>query len=178
MDLIPAPDSSERLFALMYEELRRLARRHLSADGPQTLQPTALVHEAYLRIMGDAGAVWDNPGHFFASAANAMRRILVDRARARNADRRGGGWRRLPEGNIEAALCSEEPGAVLAIDEALAALQAIDPRKVQIVSLRYFAGLSIEQTAAAMGLSCTTVKHEWQFARAWLYAQLQRELNG
>jgi RNA polymerase sigma factor (TIGR02999 family) len=177
MDLTPS-HSSDRLFALMYEELRRLARRHLSGEGiNQTLQPTALVHEAYLRIVGDRGVVWDTHGHFFASAANAMRRILVDRARARQADRRGGGWRRLPEENIEAALCSEEPGAVLAIDEALAALGAVDPRKVQIVSLRYFAGLSIEQTAAAMCLSCTTVKHEWQFARAWLYAYLQREMD-
>jgi RNA polymerase sigma factor (TIGR02999 family) len=159
----------DRLAPLVYDELRRLARR-LMADGPagQTLQPTALVHEAYLRLVGVTDLHWESRRHFFAAAARAMRQILVARARRRQALKRGGDWVRVSFERVEPAQNDVAPGRILALDAALERLEGMDARKAQVVSLRYFAGITIEDTALALGVSVTTVKREWQFARAWL----------
>jgi RNA polymerase sigma factor (TIGR02999 family) len=158
----------------VYDELRKLARIRLARERHhnQTLQPTALVHEAYLRVAGDRQErEWDRRGHFFAAAAVAMRRILVERARHYQRIRHGSGAERV---ELDTAIGRADPSLVdlVAIDEALTRLEQSDPRKAQIVSLRYFAGLSIEETAGALDLSPATVKNEWAFARAWLYRVL------
>lgn len=179
--------AAEELLPVVYEELRRLARAHLSREGAgQTLQATELVHEAYLRLVGVAGAPegsdgtarapgsWRSRDHFFAVAARAMRRILVDRARARGAIKRGGEFQRV---DLDAAadvlgaatpLESAAPVDLLALDAALARLEQREPRQAEVVTLRYFAGLTIEQAAASLGLSPATVKADWSYARAWL----------
>lgn len=167
------PGSSEELLPLVYDELRRLARARLAREsGGMTLQPTALVHEAYLRLAGDGrDRRWDRRGHFFGAAAIAMRRILVERARKAQRIRHGGGY-------VQVALDPEQPATltklpdVIAIDEALTKLERLDPRKAQVVTLRYFAGLTVEETAEAMDLSPATVKNEWAFARVWLHRVL------
>ena len=172
------PGSSEDLLPQVYDELRRLARARMAREAPGlTLQPTALVHEAYLRLVGNGEAKqWDRRGHFFAAAAIAMRRILVERARRVGRVRHGGG-------QVQVALDPDSPahgtelGDVLAIDEALSELERIDGRKAQVVTLRYFAGLSVEETAEALDLSPSTVKNEWAFARVWLHRALG-PLNG
>lgn len=163
------------LLPLVYEELRKLARSRMNGERAEhTLQATALVHEAYMRLVGVEDAPrWDGRGHFFASAAEAMRRILIDRARQRASLKRGGDRGRV-ELSDEPATMLQNPEDVLAVDEAIKKLEARDARKAQVVVLRFFAGLSIEETAAAMGLSLSTVKNEWAFARAWLH----RELSG
>lgn len=166
--------ASEELLPLLYDELRRLARARLARERPGvTLQPTALVHEAYLRLVGDAGAGWEHRGHFFAAAAEAMRRILIERARRAARVRHGGELRRatLPE---EFAAGGPAPELVLAVDEALARLEEKDERMAQVVKLRYFADLTVEETAAATGLSVRSVGRYWTAARAWL----ARELGG
>lgn len=164
--------ASAELLPLVYEELRRLARVRLGAEAPgQTLQPTALVHEAYLRLVGDANLKWNSRGHFFGAAALAMRRIMVERARHRNRLRYGGGRDRVELGE-GAMVCEPAPAVMLAIDEALDRLTAIDERKGRVVLLRYFAGLSIEETATVLEISPTTVKMDWAFARAWLHRAL------
>lgn len=160
------------LLPLVYEELRKLASARMAREprrgAGQTLQPTALVHEAFLRLIGPDGQSvrWDGRGHFFGAAAIAMRRILVERARARNAEKRGGG-RRV---DLEVDQLAEEPESedMLALDDAMAALAKADARKHEVVMLRYFAGLSIEDTASALNMSPATVKNDWAFARAWL----------
>lgn len=167
------PGFSEDLLPQVYDELRRLARARLARESPGlTLQPTALVHEAYLRLAGDGKARrWDRRGHFFAAAAISMRRILVERARRVGRLRHGGG-------QIQVELDPDAPAAatpiddVLAIDQALDELERLDPRKARVVMLRYFAGLTVEETAEAMDLSPATVKNEWAFARAWLHRVL------
>jgi RNA polymerase sigma factor (TIGR02999 family) len=176
----PATPATEQLLPLVYEELRRIARRCMADESAgQTLQPTALVHEAYLRLLGSDGEQlhWNSRGHFFAAAATAMRRILIERARHKQAEKRGGGRDRLSLEAVEpASNASEpEPDALVALDAALSRLERLDARKAKIVMLRYFAGLTIEQTAQAMELSVTTVKQEWQFARAWLQTEVERE---
>ncbi|MGE3190125.1 MAG: ECF-type sigma factor, partial [Vicinamibacterales bacterium] len=157
----------------VYDELRRLARSRLARERHElTLQPTALVHEAYLRVSGDdQDRRWDRRGHFFAAAALAMRRILVERARHYQRLRHGAGAAQVP---LDDGMLQADPGLtdIVAVDEALSRLEQTDARKAQIVSLRYFAGLSIEETAAALDLSPATVKNEWKFARAWLYRAL------
>jgi RNA polymerase sigma factor (TIGR02999 family) len=170
--------ASAELLPLVYDELRRLARAHMKRESPgQTLQPTALVHEAYMRLVGDADLKWDNRGHFFGAAARAMRHILVERARRRGRVKRGGGRGRVELD--ERALAVEPPSTdLLALDEALNALEAYDRRKCEVVMLRYFAGLTIEETAAAMALSIATVKNEWAFARAWLHRELNKDEAG
>ena len=164
--------SSDELLPEVYDELRKLARARLARErhAEQTLQPTALVHEAYLRV-ADGGAQWDRRGHFFAAAALAMRRILVERARHYQRIKHGGDAERV---ELDSAMMRVDPALtdLVAVDEALTRLEQTDPRKAQIVSLRYFAGLSIEETAAALDLSPATVKNEWTFARAWLYRAL------
>ena len=170
------PGTSDDVVPEVYDELRKLARIRLARerDRNQTLQPTALVHEAYLRVAGDRQERrWDRRGHFFAAAALAMRRILVERARHYQRIRHGSGAERV---ELDTAIGRVDPSLIdlVAIDEALTRLEQSDPRKAQIVSLRYFAGLSIEETAGALDLSPATVKNEWAFARAWLH----RELSG
>ncbi len=163
----------DQLFPVVYEELRQLAARKLAREKPgRTLQTTALVHEAYLRLLDAEAQNWKSRTHFFAAVAEAMRRILVDEARRRHCQKREGGRRRVDL--EEEDLAGERPSEdVLAIDEALTALAQVDPVKADVVKLRYFAGLSLEQTAEALSLSPTTVKRHWRFARAWLYNHLR-----
>jgi RNA polymerase sigma factor (TIGR02999 family) len=168
--------SSAELLPQVYDELRRLARVRISQEpAGLTLQPTALVHEAYLRLAGDgADRRWDRRGHFFAAAAIAMRRILVERARHYRRVKHGGEQQRVELDFESPALAPALPD-VIAIDQALTRLEQIDPSKARVVLLRYFAGLTIEETAAAMDLSPATVKNEWVFARAWLHDVLRSE---
>ncbi len=158
-----------QLLPLVYEELRKLAAARMTEEAPgNTLNATALVHEAYLRLVGPADeARWDNRGHFFAAAAEAMRRILVDRARRKAAVRHGGGRVRL-ELAPDLAAAREPREDLLALDEALDRLAAEDPLKAELVKLRYFAGLSLSDAAAALGLSERTAGRHWAYARAWL----------
>jgi RNA polymerase sigma factor (TIGR02999 family) len=163
--------SSSDLLPQVYDELRRLARTRLAREPVGlTLQPTALVHEAYLRVSGggQTGKKWDRRGHFFAAAAIAMRRILVERARHYKRIRHGGAQQRVELDSEPPALAPEMPD-VLAVDQALTRLEQLDPTKARVVLLRYFAGLTIEETADAMELSPATVKNEWAFARVWLH---------
>lgn len=170
--------ASDELFPLVYAELQALARSFMAKEGRgHTLQPTALVHEAYLRLIGDREVRWDGRGHFFVAAATAMRRILVDRARRRGRLKRGGARRRVEL--ADDAMTVEPPSDdLLALDEALARLEASDPRKGQVVLLRYYAGLSLEETGAALGVSLGTVKNDWTFARAWLHRELAADADG
>jgi RNA polymerase sigma factor (TIGR02999 family) len=161
-----------RLLPLVYEELRQLAQRRMANEPPDhTLEPTALVHEAYLRLLGDDRANWDNRGHFFAAAAEAMRRILVERARRVGRQKRGGGRQRL---DLTDDLARQPARAddVLALDEAIDRLEAIDKNAADVLKLRYFAGLTIAQTAETLGISAATVVRLWAYARAWLYEEL------
>ena len=158
----------------VYDELRKLAKARLARerDRHQTLQPTALVHEAYLRVSGEGEERhWDRRGHFFAAAALAMRRILVERARHYQRLKHGSAEERV---DLDSGIMRADPSLtdLVAVDEALTRLEQTDARKAQIVSLRYFAGLSVEETAAALDLSPATVKNEWKFARAWLHRAL------
>jgi RNA polymerase sigma factor (TIGR02999 family) len=176
LDAVSAGDSraAGELLPLVYDQLRKLARARMSREkAGATLQPTALVHEAYLRLVGSQDVKWENRGHFFAAAARAMRRILVERARHRGRQKRGGGMKRVEI--ADDALAVEPPSDdLLALDEVLDRLEQYDPRKSDVVMLRYFAGLTIEETAAALGISPATVKNEWAFARAWLHRELRK----
>jgi RNA polymerase sigma factor (TIGR02999 family) len=166
--------AAERLLPLVYGELRKLAAQRLTNEKPgQTLQATALVHEAYLRLVGsDGGSTWDSRGHFFAAAAEAMRRILIDNARRKRTEKHGGGHRRQDLDDLE--IVAGAPGYdLLALDEALIRLTAEDPAKADLVKLRYFAGLSIEDTACALGISVATAKRRWAYARAWLFRAVE-----
>ena len=162
------PHAAEQLLPLVYDELRKLAAQKLAQEKPgQTLQATALVHEAYLRLVGATDPGWDSRGHFFAAAAEAMRRILVENARRKASAKAGGGRQRLDLSDAEPAI--EGPSLdLLAMDEALTALEARDPRKAALVKLRYFAGLTIDQAAAALGISASTADNDWAYARSWL----------
>jgi RNA polymerase sigma factor (TIGR02999 family) len=170
------PRAAEALLPLVYEELRRLASRRLAQEKPgQTLEATALVHEAYLRLVGsDQGASenWNSRGHFFAAAAEAMRRILIERARSKQREKRGGQWHRVELD--EGALATDTtPDELLALDEALERLAANDAQTAQLVKLRYFGGLSIDQAGEMLGLSRTSAYRQWRFARAWLVAEMR-----
>ena len=168
------PRAAEQLLPLVYDELRRLAARKLAREEPgQTLQATALVHEAYLRLVDPGGErPWDNRGHFLAAAAEAMRRILIDRARDRKRLKRGGGRRR-QELDLESLLEADAPADdLIDLDEAIARLEGIDAQAAALVKLRLFAGLTIEQAASALGLSRRTAERDWTFARTWLFGQL------
>lgn len=178
-DLVQAAGRGDRakldaLFPLVYDELRRLARARLRAEGPvHTLQPTALVHEAYFRLAGQHSAGWTSRAHFFAVAAETMRRVLVNHAQARRAAKRGGGATRV---ELDDAVSFFETRDVdlEALDEALTRLAAVDPRGSRVVELRFFAGLGIDETAEALGVSPATVKRDWTAARAWLHRELTR----
>ena len=163
----------ERLVPLVYGELRRLAHARMRAEHPgHSLQTTALVHEAYLRLVDARNVSWQDRSHFFALCAQAMRRILVDRARARRSEKRGGGAVALPYADWLAA--SPAPDVtLLAIDEALDQLTAIEPRKAKVVELRYFGGLSVEETAEALQVSVPTVMRDWNTAKLWLLRALR-----
>jgi len=170
--------AADSLLPLVYEELRRLARARLARETPgSTLQPTALVHEAYLRVVGDDDPGWDNRRHFFGAAAQAMRRILLDQARRKAQLKHGGADARA---DFDCADVAIEPPAdnLLEIDEALQKLEAADPRKREIVNIRYFAGLSNEDTAATLGLSVGTIEREWRFIRVWLRRELGKAESG
>lgn len=161
------------LLPLVYDELRQIARAQMANESPgQTLQPTALVHEAYLRLVGGTNVGWDSRAHFFAAAARSMRQILINRANQKLTEKHGG---KLARQDLNDQLVAGEmrPSRVLALDDALNRLEQIDDRKARIVMLRYFAGLSIQDTAKSMNLSVATVKREWQFSKAWL----AREMN-
>ena len=163
------PTATEKLLPLVYDELRKLAAQKLAQEKPgQTLQATALVHEAYLRLIGpDNAPDWDSRGHFFAAAAEAMRRILVDSARRKASTKRGGGLERriLDEAQVET---DEDADDLLALDEALSQLAETDPAAASLVQLRYFAGLTTEQAAAALGISVRSAYYTWSYARSWL----------
>lgn len=159
----------DQLVPLVYPELRRMAKRHMAREGPEhTLQTSALINEAYLKLVDQQDVQWQNRAHFFAVAAQVMRHILIDHARRHAYDKRGAGAQHVPLD--EAAIVQEERAAQLvALDEALNALAALDPRKAQIIELRFFGGLNGEETAEVMKISPATVQREWQAAKAWLH---------
>jgi len=161
--------AAERLLPLVYDELRRLAAARLAAEpAGNTLQPTALVHEAYLRLVGTPdGNRWDHRGHFFAAAAEAMRRILVEAARRKKAARHGGGRHRREANDLPIAAPPVDDDLV-ALDEALTRFAQVEPQKAELVKLRYFVGLTIEETAEALGISPATAKRHWAYSKAWL----------
>src|SRR5262249_4930585 len=168
------PEAAELLLPLVYEELRQLAAQKLAQEKPgQTLQATALVHEAYLRLVDvEKAQCWNSRGHFFAAAAEAMRRILIENARHKRSEKHGGSLRRLNLDQAD-ALPAAAPDDFLALDEALERLTHQDPKAAQLVKLHCFAGLAVEQAAEALGLSRTNAYRLWTFARAWLYSQLR-----
>jgi RNA polymerase sigma factor (TIGR02999 family) len=170
------PHAAEQLLPLVYDELRRLAAQRLAREGPgQTLEATALVHEAYLRLVDvEQAQQWDGRGHFFAAAAEAMRRILVERARRCHAQKRGGELERIALPDL-AQPAPGDPIDLLALDEALNRLEALHPQKAQVVKLRFFAGCSLEETAQMLGISRATAQRSWAFARAWLFGQLHQD---
>jgi RNA polymerase sigma factor (TIGR02999 family) len=167
-------EAVERLVPLVYRELHGLASRHLARErGAHTLQPTALVHEAYLRLSKSASPDWQDRAHFFAVAARVMRRILVDHARQRGRVKRGGAAPLAPLDGLEpAAVAAIDPVDALALDDALTRLEGQDAQQAKVVELRFFGGLTIEETAEVMGVSSGTVKRDWVVARAWLYREL------
>jgi RNA polymerase sigma factor (TIGR02999 family) len=171
------PCAAEQLLPLVYDELRRLAAQKLAREQPgQTLQATALVHEAYTRLVG-AGAEpgreprWDSRGHFLAAAAEAMRRVLIDRARQKRAAKRGGGRKTLDIDAVDVATRAD-PDQLLAIDDALAKLARQDPAAARLVELRYFGGLTVDEAGKALGMSTATAYRHWKYARAWLHGEL------
>jgi RNA polymerase sigma-70 factor (ECF subfamily) len=164
--------SSARLAADVYDGLHRLAQQYMAKERPShVLQPTALVHEAYLRIASDRGEGWASRAQYYVAAAEAMRRILIEAARSRGQLRRSGNWRRITLNGIDLG-DDAELGEVLAVDEALEALAMADPRAAEVVRLRFYAGLSEEETAALLGLSERSVRRDWVYARAWLFEKL------
>jgi RNA polymerase sigma factor (TIGR02999 family) len=166
------PRAAGQLLPLVYDELRTLAAQKLAGEKPgHTLQPTALVHEVYLRLLGQGGTPsFKDRGHFFAAAASAMRRILIDNARRKQTQKRGGGLERQP---LDAVAAPEPDEELIALDEALEKLAAIDPEKARLVELRYFVGLTGEQTAEVLGISPTTADRWWAYARAWLQTEVR-----
>ncbi len=169
------PRESEKLLPLVYEELRALARSRMTHESaPQTIQATALVHEAYLRVADHPDRTWDNRRHFFGAAAEAMRRILIDRARAKGTQKRGGDWERLP---IEAADIGIDivPDQLLEIDEALEKLEKQDADAAHLVKLRFFAGLKLKESAEVMGIAERSAQRLWAYARTWLFQAIKGE---
>lgn len=169
------PKAAEELLPLVYDELRKLAAHKMAGEAPgQTLQPTALVHEAWLRLTGNEGARFANRAHFFAAAAAAMRRILVENARRKQCQKRGGGWERIDLEHIQ--LAEPLPSSdLLALDEALSQLAQSDPQAAELVQLRFFAGLTQQQAADLLGISRRTADRTWAYARAWLFEQVVGE---
>jgi RNA polymerase sigma factor (TIGR02999 family) len=172
------PDAAEQLLPLVYDELRKLAAQKLAQEKPgQTLQATALVHEAYLRLVSaDPGQPWDGRGHFFAAAAEAMRRILIEQARRKGRIRHGGGRRREDLPDVEAAAPSDDEQLLL-LDESLTRLAAARPQAAGLVKLRFFSGLTVQEAAPLLGLSPHTARRLWVFARAWLRRDMERSAD-
>lgn len=167
-------EAGERLIPLVYQELRKMAARRMAGNlAGQTLQPTALVHEAWLRMGGENPRGWENRAHFFAAAATAMRSVLVDRARRRKAMRHGGGQQRVNVDHVEIASQVVNDDQILAVHEALERLAVEEPQKAELVKLRYFAGLSVEETAETLGISEPTAKRWWAYARGWLGREIK-----
>lgn len=167
--------ATDELFPLVYEELRRVAEQFLSRENAaHTLQPTALVHEAYIRLVGPADITWESRRHFFGSAARAIRRILTDHARSKRRAKRGGGAQRIPVDEAAVVIQGIDLD-ILALDDALKLLAQLDPHKADLVELRFFAGLSMEDIAHALGASPSTIARDWRFARAWLHRELTGE---
>jgi RNA polymerase sigma factor (TIGR02999 family) len=172
------PNAPNELFELIYDQLRAIAQRRMAADRPgHTLQATALVNEAYLRLLGKSGAAWAGRGHFFRAAAQAMRQILIDHARAHKADKRGGGRAALSISNVADLATTADPAGFLALDEAILRLEKVDALAASVVRLRFYAGLRAAEVADALGASERTVRREWAFARGWLRDALERELE-
>ena len=168
------PKAAEELLPLVYEELRKLARAKMSYEAAgHTLQPTALVHEAWLRLGGGEGARFENRAHFFGAAAEAMRRILIDRARRRLAAKRGGGAAPVDVDEVEIPSPVADDDTLLRLDEALSKFSALDARKAELVKLRYFVGLSFDEAATALGIAVPTAKQWWAYARAWLAVEMR-----
>ena len=165
--------AAEQLLPLVYDELRKLAAQRLAQEKPgQTLQATALVHDAYLRLVGgDVAQHWNGRGHFFAAAAESMRRILIDKARNKQRLKRGCGFRRVDLDAVDVSI-EEPPDDLIALDDALMRLAQKHPDKAALVKLRYFAGLTIDETARVLGISSSTADRHWTYARAWLYRQV------
>jgi RNA polymerase sigma factor (TIGR02999 family) len=170
------PHAAEQLLPLVYDELRQLAAQKLAQEKPgQTLQATALVHEAYLRLVGTRAAQrWDSLGHFFAAAAEAMRRVLLNRARDKKRFKRGGERSRVDLDHVEIALDTSDE-QLIALDDALTQLSAEDPDAARLVNLRFFAGLTLKDAAAVLGLAPRTAERQWAYARAWLFARLRQD---
>jgi RNA polymerase sigma-70 factor, ECF subfamily len=165
--------ASEALLPLVYEELRKLAAHRMTAErSDHTLQATALVHEAYIRLVGDRNYPWANRAQFFVAAAEAMRRILIDHARAKKGPRRGGGLQKLPLDLIDLAT-TDDPEQILVLDDAVSRLEQQDANAARVVRLRFYAGLTIDETAQALNVSPMTVKREWTYARAFLFRALK-----
>lgn len=167
------PEAGQKLLPLVYEELRRLAAARMAHEPQQTLQPTALVHEAWLKLNGGGDQNWQNRAHFFGAAAEAMRRILIDRARKRMAVKRGGGVVpvELLEFELPVPIAADE--RLLAVNDALEKLATVDPRKAELVKLRYFIGMSFAEAAETLGVAVPTAKQWWAYARAWLTVELR-----
>ncbi len=164
----------EALMPLVYEHLRAIARTRMGQERPgHTLQATALVHEAYLRIVGEQSRQWNGRSHFFHAAAEAMRRLLIEHARSRGSVKRGGTRKRVPLNYLDLAAAQDEE-MIVSLDAALDGLDRVDPEAAEVVRLRFFAGLDVEQTAETMGISERTVKRDWAFARAWLHRYLEQ----
>lgn len=173
------PGAEDRLLPLVYGELRRLASRRLAREKPgQTLQATALVHEAWLRLGGGQGLPFQNRRHFFAAAAEAMRRVLVESARRKSAAKRGAGADRLEVDLLEIPSPAASDPRLLDLDEALGKFAALDPRRAELVKLRYFVGLTFEEAAEALGIAVPTAKQWWAYSRAWLSVELRRAEAG
>jgi RNA polymerase sigma factor (TIGR02999 family) len=177
LDAIGDSKAAEELLPLVYEELRKLAAHKMTNEAPgQTLQPTALVHEAWLRLVGPDSPRFDGRGHFFAAAAEAMRRILIDRARQKLSLKRGAGAQRVNLEELELAVMADDE-TLLAVDEALTKLAQEDPGAAEFVKLRFFAGFTTEEAAQALGIHERTARRHWKFARGWLYAELRGDLT-
>jgi RNA polymerase sigma factor (TIGR02999 family) len=172
------PKAPEQLLPLVYDELRKLAAQRLARESPgQTLQATALVHEAYLRLIGSETPSWNGRGHFFSAAAEAMRRILIENARRKQAEKYGGDLKRVELDGLDVPEVAPSQD-ILAVDEALSKLAAEDPTKAELVKLRYFGGLSVEDAGRVLGISRATADRYWTYARVWLYSELSESEEG
>jgi RNA polymerase sigma factor (TIGR02999 family) len=170
------PTAREQLLPLLYNALRKLAARHLAGEKPdQTLQPTALVHEAYLRLVGET--TYSSRGQFFMAASRAMRQILIDNARRKKRIKHGGNFTR-QDLDLELALCPDDNRQLLALNDALTEFSATRPRQAQLVELRFFGGMTLEEAAETMGVSLSTADRDWKYARAWLHAAIKQSLDG
>ncbi len=169
-----APQPAEQLLPMIYAELRRLAHHLMAREPtPHTLQPTALVHEAWLRVAQSTGLGWSGRNHFFMAAATAMRRILIERARKRTRRKRGGDWQRVPLEQVDVAT-DARPEDLLLVDEVPERFARVHPTRAELVKLRFFAGLNLNEAAAVLGISEPTAKRHWAYTRAWLYQEIER----